>query len=106
MNYEHSIPRGDNVLVRLVKKGKSVGGVHIPATSFQGNRYLVVACGPKVEGLAPGDFVMMTGQQKVDWDFLPLSGDMIVIREANILLVIKDAPPEVAKGESDAGTES
>jgi hypothetical protein len=32
--------------------------------------------------------------QKVDWDFLPQSKDLLVIKEANVLLVVQPGSKE------------
>jgi co-chaperonin GroES (HSP10) len=82
-------PRNDNVLIRLVRRDK-VGGIAVPQVSSEGRSYVVEGLGPKVEGLALGNQVMMTGQVKVDWDFLPGETDLLIIRQENVLCVIEE----------------
>ena len=83
-------PRNDNVLVQVYKIAETDSGVAMPETSYHGQGYRIIAVGPLVEDLEPGDRVMMTGVQKVDWDFLPRSRDLLVIKESNVLLVFED----------------
>ena len=86
-------PRNDLVLSRVVDTGEQ-RGILMPQQSIQGKRYLVEAIGPKVEDLQVGDWVFMTGQQKVDWDMLPFSNDLLTIRQENIILVVEDSDSE------------
>jgi hypothetical protein len=55
------IPRHDYVLVRYEEHGK-VGELHVPGTSAEAGRYLVVRKGPDCKpGVEPGDTVIIGG---------------------------------------------
>ena len=83
-------PRNDFALIRVTQLG-SVGGIAVPDTAVQGKQFTVEAVGPKVEDLMVGDKVLMVGSQQTgDWSFLPNHRDLIIIREANIVLVYGD----------------
>ena len=83
-------PRNDFVLCKLAAAGPTEAGLVMPDNSPQGKHNVVVACGPDVEDLQPGDRVEVTGKQGVDWSFLPNSNSMFVTRQDNIVLVVTE----------------
>lgn len=88
-------PRNDFVLVKLTTVGKSVGGVVVPDTSQEAQKWTVVSFGPDVKGLNPGDEVMIMGTIGEDIARLPRESSLFITKQANILLVIsiKDVEP-------------
>lgn len=82
-------PRNDNVLIRVVIREK-LQGLVMPQSSLEGQEFVVVSQGPQVEGLENGDKVILKGVQNVDWAFLPGSSDLLMIREANVVAVVKE----------------
>jgi NADPH:quinone reductase-like Zn-dependent oxidoreductase len=91
IDYAKACPRGSRVLIKMRMRDE-INGVRVPERSVEAKVFTVVAIGPKVEHLNVGDRVMMTGQQKVDWDYLPGSHEMLIIDEANVLCVLNDVP--------------
>jgi len=81
-------PRNDLVVCRIKYRDK-VGGLHVSQRSAEAKDYFVVAVGPKVEGLAAGDQVLIGGEQNKDWALLPGSRDLFCTREDNVLLVVE-----------------
>lgn len=90
MNEVRLRPRNDMVLLREITVDKR-GSLIMPQRSEQAKKRVVVAVGPKVEGLEVGDEVIGTGQQGVDWAYLPNHPDLIAVREANIILVVESS---------------
>ena len=86
-------PRNDIVILRTVPRGESVGGVQLPTTSKEGNRHIVVAIGPKVEGLKVGDEVV-PGGPTTKAEFYPIPGcsDLSAINQEYCMLV---AEPDI-----------
>lgn len=85
-------PRGDYVLIKINTKDK-VGGIVVPQRSAEGKTYSVMAVGPKVEDLSVGEEVYIIGsQQNGDWSFIPGANDIIITREANVVLVKRELP--------------
>ena len=80
-------PRNDHVLIRVINVGKSPGGVFVPDRTREGQQFEVVAIGPKVKDLEPGDKVLMIGQVNVNYIFLPNTSDLLVIKEESVVLV-------------------
>ena len=80
------IPRNDFVLVRIVQL-KEVGGLAMPDIAIQGKCFVVVAVGPDVKDLEPGDRVLMIGSEGVHYYPLPSSKDLLVIKQDHVVLV-------------------
>lgn len=78
-------PRNDFVLVRICDLGM-VRGVAMPEQAIHGKEFVVVAYGPDVKDLAIGDKVQMIGKMGEDYAPLPSHRDLIVIKQANIIL--------------------
>lgn len=75
-------PRGNAVICRLIQLDKDKEtGLYLPQVSQEGKQHVVVAVGPDVKGLEPGDKVLAMGTFRVDWDFLPGFRDLFIIRE-------------------------
>lgn len=79
-------PRNDHVLVRVEKKDPG-DGIALPDTSIEGKRFVVVAVGPDVENLEPGDDVMMCGNLNKDYWEVPGEKNLLIIKQENVLLV-------------------
>lgn len=79
------LPRGDNVIVRVVQHGAHKG-LAMPDKAQEGKEYVVVGMGPKVEELEIGDKVLMAGTQGVDWDYLPGCKDLLALKQGNVLI--------------------
>lgn len=88
MASEGLAPRNDYVLLRLVEIDKTDGGVVLPERSNEAKEWHVVACGPKVTDLQPGDIVMPIGAMGEDIARVPRSKSLYITREANILIVV------------------
>ena len=88
-------PRNDYVLVKLIDLGKTESGIAIPSQAQQGKERVVVAMGPKVKDLSKGDKVNIIGESGVDYAFLPDCRDMIIVKEANVILVIEETTEDV-----------
>lgn len=82
-------PRNDFVVVKVNTVDK-VKGIAVPQNSLQGQEYVVVRVGPKVENLNVGDKVLLTGREGSDWSFIPNFDKLLIIKEGNILLVFKE----------------
>mgnify|MGYP001558056617 CR=1 FL=1 len=89
-------PRGDFVLFRLVDKGK-LGSIMTPQISEQGKERVVLAIGPKVEGLLVGDRVFVIGTVGQDVVRLPSEVDVFLTREANVVLIVEEESPAKRK---------
>ncbi len=81
--------RNDTVLVRIIDKGE-LRGIAIPEISIEGKEFHVIAKGPKVEGLEVGDKVLMTGVKNATYFVLPFARDLILVRQDDVVLVLKD----------------
>lgn len=94
------VPRHTKVIVQA-HVIDNVQGIALSSKSIESKKFVVYAVGPEVKDLAVGDHVMMTGQEKVDWSWLPGFSEekLLIIDEANVLLVYKPKPagPEPAK---------
>lgn len=89
MNYR---PRNDFVLYRVVNRGMH-RGVVMPDRAAQGKDHVVVAVGPKVVDLKPGDHVKVIGTPGQDVVPLPDDSSLFLTREQNVVLVV-DAEPQ------------
>lgn len=89
-------PRNDFVVVRETHT-EILDGLAMPQTSMEAKRWHVVAIGPKVEGLAVGDRVLMTGKVGEDWSPIPGAKGLAVIREGNVVLIIGEPTPTPAR---------
>jgi len=98
-------PRNDNVIIRVVVVEES-RGIAMPQNSVQGKKYVVVAFGENVKELVVGDRVFLTGVQKVDWDFLPNSHDLLIVKEANVLTRIEEVDHPEVPTKTDGGFSS
>lgn len=82
-------PRNDMVVIREVLVDKSPGGVVMPQKSAEGKKIVVEAVGPKVEGLRPGDRVILVGsRENGDWSFLPGEPALAITRQENLVAVV------------------
>ena len=83
-------PRNDWVLVRI-HRHDFVKGIRMPQVAIEGKQFVIEAVGPQVEGLQPGDTVLMVGS-KAGAEFYPLpnSVDLLVIREEFVALVMEE----------------
>lgn len=82
-------PRNDFVLFKMVDTG-SVRGILVPERSAQGKERIIVAVGPKVDGLKVGDKVLAIGTAGMDLIALPNDKDLFLTREQNVVLVVKE----------------
>lgn len=82
-------PRNDFVILRLSKKQTTAGGVGLPDTAAEGMIWHVVAAGPKVEDLKPGDQVEAMGTLGQDIARVIRETDLFITKEQNVLLVVK-----------------
>lgn len=82
-------PRNDYVLFRRVNLGETPAGIKVPEGSIEGIKHVVVACGPDVKDLKQEDEILVIGQIKVDYMFLPNSKDLLLTKQANIVMVVK-----------------
>lgn len=82
-------PRNDMVLVRIIKRGESRGGIAMPDISAEGTDYIVEAVGPKVVGLEVGDKILPVGRRGVEWDLIPEESDLFILKESNIPIIYK-----------------
>lgn len=80
-------PRNDYVVIRRVTRGKTPSGIAVADWSIEGVDHVVQHVGPKVEHLKPGDTVLMIGAKGEDYAFLPNSKGLLIIKEANVVLV-------------------
>lgn len=83
-------PRNDMVLVRIVAKGKTLSGIAMPDTAMEGNDFIVAAVGPKVEDLKVGERVMVIGRRGHEWDVLPGTTDLFILKEVNVPMIYRD----------------
>lgn len=83
-------PRHDIVIIRKVARGKSIGGVELPEISKEGVRFIVVAVGPEVNDLKPGDEVV-PGGPTAKAEFYPIPGcpDLSAIKEEYCMLLVE-----------------
>lgn len=84
------IPRNDFVLIRIIQLDESPGGIVLPQISLEGKQYVVEAIGPKVEDLQIGDRVLMIGTAGEDYGYVPNRMDLLVIKQANIVIVFRE----------------
>lgn len=79
-------PRNDFVLMRVEER--TVGKLHMPDKAQEGKATFVVACGPDVTGLEPGDRVLAIGTPGEDLVRLPGESRLFVTRQANVICVV------------------
>lgn len=82
-------PRNDFVLFRIVNKGE-VRGIAMPDNAAQGKESIVVAVGPDVNGLKPGDRIMTIGTPGQDVISLPNERGLLLTKQANVVLVLEE----------------
>ena len=87
-------PRGEFVVFRLVDLGH-LRGIAIPGISAQAKDRIVVACGPEVKDLEPGDSILIIGEVGQDVAPLPNEQDLYVTKQSNIILVVEPVLEEV-----------
>jgi hypothetical protein len=80
-------PRNDFVVVQQEVQ-EQVGGIALPQSSQEGKRFVVKGVGPKVQDLDIEDVVVLKGVEHVDWAFVPGCGELIAIKEQNVVAVI------------------
>ncbi len=86
--------RNDFVLFRLVNRGQ-IRGLAIPDRAAEGKERVVVATGPDVKGLEPGDRILVIGTIGQDTIPLPNERDLYLTKQANVALVdVTDYPPK------------
>jgi hypothetical protein len=61
-------PRNDFVICKVVPRGKSQGGIAIPEIGAAGMSTFVVAVGPQVQDLKPGDEILVATSSGVGYD--------------------------------------
>ena len=82
-------PRKDFAILRKIPRGQSVGGVHVPETSKEGNRTIVVAIGPDVLDLQVGDEVICGGPTlTAEFYPIPEHPDLVGICEKYCMIVV------------------
>jgi len=84
------VPRNDIVLIRMVNVGMTKAGIVMPDSSAQGKEMVVEAIGPDVKDLDINDKVLVVGKLGQDYDFIPQSKDLFAIKQANVLLIIRE----------------
>ena len=87
-------PRNDFVIIQAIKRDTMPNSaIGIPQNSSWGEEYIVHAIGPKVENLKVGDKVMLIGsEQNGTMSRVPLTKDLIVTREENIIYTWEEIP--------------
>ena len=86
-------PRNDFVLYRIVDRG-SVRGLAMPQRIQQGKDIIIIAIGPKVEGLKVGDCVLAIGTKGQDLVEVPNESKLYLTREQNVVVVIEGEEEE------------
>ena len=84
MNYR---PRNDVVLLRLLKRGVTESGIHLPQISEDDREWIVEGCGPDAKGLIRGDrvIVLLTQGSLVS---IPGESDLFAVRQESILAIV------------------
>ena len=85
-------PRNDYCLIRRDTLGRTPSGIAVGDETLEGIEHVVVAKGPDVVDLEIGDKVMMIGSKGEDYAFVPRERNLLVIKQANIILVYKEVP--------------
>lgn len=87
-------PRSDFVLFSMIDTGK-MGSLIAPNIAQQGKRLTVIAVGPDVADLKPGDVVFAvgttTGREVME---LPYEKGIFITRQSNVVLVVEEWPAE------------
>ena len=86
--------RGDWVLIRLINLG-SVGRVAMPDIANEGKETRVVAVGPEVTDLKPGQRVLafgMLGGEASEYSMFPMPQwpDLYTVRQGNVAMVVEE----------------
>jgi NADPH:quinone reductase-like Zn-dependent oxidoreductase len=81
------------VLVRIIEVGK-VRGIRMPQSSINGKEFYVEGLGEDVTDLKVGDKVLMTGNINTHYHEVPNTGNLIVIKQENVLLVVEGTEDE------------
>lgn len=86
-SYKGYRPRHDYVLLRLTQPGKSVGGLALPSTAREGNRWHVMATGPKVSGLEAGQRV----EPRADAPLLQMvpDYDLYLVQDEGVVVIVE-----------------
>lgn len=79
-------PRGDFIIIRQEDRGK-VRGLHMPDQAAEGKRLVVVAIGPDVQHLEPGDEIVITVAPD-NVARIPGEGHLYLTRQANAAAVV------------------
>ena len=79
-------PRNEFVLCRLEKLAVDPSALAYPDQSIQSKRLVVVALGPKVEGLVVGDEVLALGAGGASYFELPHDKNYIAIEQKFVAL--------------------
>jgi len=98
-------PRGEYVLLRLKRPGQTPTGIAVPDDSVEGHTWFILAVGPQVGDLEPGQRVLIMGAVGQDIAHVPNQKDIYITKQQNILLVVAepsrdDVPPPRFTGES------
>lgn len=80
--------RGDWVLLRIIQREESEGGVALPQIGDSGKENVVIATGPKVEHLKVGDKVLAVGGLNVNMFQLPRHNDLVVAKEEAVAIIL------------------
>ena len=89
-------PRNEYVLIRG-EKIEQLRGVALPDGSSESTRFVVVAFGPKVEGLKEGDEVRLVQSPRDPAISLrPQFPDLFVVKQESVILVLERLPEETA----------
>lgn len=87
------LPRNDFVVFTVIDHGK-VGNIITPQKSAQGKERIIVAVGPDVKDLKPGDSVYIIGTLGQDTIALPDEPNLYLTRQSNVILTAINVPDE------------
>jgi len=85
--------RNDRILVQI-KTREEFHGLKMPENSVEGKEYYIVAVGPDVKDLNPGDQVMIDSMEAIgEWAYLPGYSDFMFNGQKHAPLVLVEAKP-------------
>ena len=85
---KHYHPRNDWVLIRIVDIDMTESGIVIPQVSEEGKQFHVISFGPKVENLAVGDIVLLSGLRDVHYFEVPGVQNLMLIQQGLVVAVV------------------